>query len=379
MLETPEGCREISGIRKQIIAPSTQFAPKNSEGSAIHLLDGSILLLWTEFVDTDLLPEDQKPPESRKRRAVTSDDGYARVSGIRSTDVGLTWSQPRVYADDPDAEINTMSPALTRLPDGRLLMAYSWRSGGNHPDNHGPCAKRVRISGDEGETWSDPIQITPGDGLYYTGCHDRAYTLPSGRVLIQCHTLHPGQEKRMSNFVAYSDNNGTTWSLSNFISQSVSRGFEEASIARRKDGNLLMIMRSWRGQAFYTESFDEGATWSEAYPSGIIAPAAPSLITNLPDSDDLLLIWNPVYIPAAKHNLTRHPLLCAISKDDGRTWGLPKALETSEHYQWAYPGILFHEGTALVHYYRSHVNQDGCREMVLAHVPIDWFYDETTQ
>jgi hypothetical protein len=135
-------------------------------------------------------------------------------------------------------------------------------------------------------------------------------------------------------------------------------------------------MRSWRGQAYYTVSEDEGATWSEAYPSGIIAPAAPALITSIPQSDDLLLIWNPLYIPDAPHNLTRNPLLCAISKDGGQTWGLPKALEVNPDYQWAYAGILFHEDRALVHYYRSHIGQNGCREMILAHIPLEWFYYE---
>jgi hypothetical protein len=262
------------------------------------------------------------------------------------------------------------------MADGRLLLAYSWRSGGNHVDNHGPCAKKVRFSDDEGETWSGPVRITPDDGLYYTGCHDRAYTLPSGRLLVQCHTLHPGPKKQMSNFTAYSDDHGTTWALSNFVTEPVARGFEEASIARRSDGSLLMLMRSWRGQAYYSESQDEGATWSEAYPSGIIAPAAPSLLVNLPESEDLLLVWNPVYIPDAHHNLTRHPLLCAISQDDGKTWGLPKALETSPDYQWAYPGLLFDGDHALLHYYRSHVTQNGCRELLLARVPLGWFYDE---
>lgn len=368
--------RDIPGVHKQILVPSTPLAPKNSEGTLIHLNNGDLLFLWTEFVDTDRLPAFARPPASAKRRAPTSDDGYARISGMTSADGGFTWSAPRVYVDDPDAEINCMSPALARLPDGRLLLAYSWRSGGNHVDNHGPCARRVRLSADEGATWSDPMRLTPDDGAYYTGCHDRAYVLPSGRVLVQCHTLHAGPEKRMSNFVAYSDDNGATWALSNLVTEPVARGFEEASIARRSDGRLLMVMRSWRGQAFYTESADAGATWSAAYPSGVIAPAAPSLMVNVPDSDDLLLIWNPLYIPDAEHNLTRHPLLCAISPDGGRTWGLPKALETDPAYQWAYPGICFHGDYALVHYYRSHIDQRGYRELVLAHVPVGWFYDE---
>jgi hypothetical protein len=75
-----------------------------------------------------------------------------------------------------------MSPALARLKDGRLMLAYSWRSGGNHKDNYGPCARRARFSSDEGATWSAPVRITPDDGTYHTGCHDRAWSLPTSMI-----------------------------------------------------------------------------------------------------------------------------------------------------------------------------------------------------
>lgn len=377
MTDTSDDFRNIPGVEKQILVPTTAQSPKSSEAAAVHLKNGDILLMWTQFLEIDQLPENERPPYSPKRYAAISDDGYACVSAMRSSDGGRTWSAPYVVVNDRDAEVNCMSPALTRMADGRLLLAYSWRSGGNHVDNHGPCAKRIRISNDEGQSWSEPVQITPQDGGYHTGCHDRAYTLASGRTLVQCHTLHPGPVKQMSNYVAYSDDYGQTWMLSNFVTEPVARGFEEASIVQRPDGSLLMIMRSWRGQSFYTESTDEGARWSDPYPSGVVTPAAPSLLTRLPDSDNLLLVWNSNHIPGAHHNLTRNPLLCAISKDGGQHWGLPKAIEINPDYQWSYPGVLFHDGYALLHYYRSHVQANGYRELVLARIPLDWFYDET--
>jgi hypothetical protein len=62
------------------------------------------------------------------------------------------------------------------MADGRLLLAYSWRSGGNRADNYGNCAKLVRISDDEGKTWLERIQITPANADYHTGPQDRSYT-----------------------------------------------------------------------------------------------------------------------------------------------------------------------------------------------------------
>lgn len=375
---TSTGFHPLPGAHKMVLAAATPLAPKHSEASAIHLQDGAILLLWTEFLDPEQMPAAERPPASPMRRSPTSDDGYARISGMRSEDGGYTWSKPWVVVDDRDARINCMSPALARLADGRLLLAYSWRSGGNHLDNEGSSAKRVRISDDEGQSWSEPVQITPDDSGYHTGCHDRALTLPSGRVLVQCHTLHPGAAKRMSTYVAYSDDNGRSWRHSNFLSQPISRGFEEACIVPREDGSLLMVMRSWRGQSFYSESTDDGATWSVPYPSGVVTPDAPTLLARLPASNDLLMVWNSNYVPGGRHTQTRCPLLSAISKDGGRTWGLPKAIEVDPSYEWGYPGVLFHEDRALLHYFRRRVDGDAHREVVLAHIPLDWFYDATT-
>ncbi len=391
------------GLERQLLRPLSALNPKNTEGSAIVLKDGSILLLWTEFLDVELLPERDRPPFSPLRRSAWSDDGYARISGVISKDGGRTWSAPRVYADDADAKVNTMSPAITRLKDGRLMLAYSWRSGGNHKDNYGPCARRVRFSSDEGATWSAPTRITPDDGTYHTGCHDRAWVLPSGRILVQCHTNTARNRESGDRFyhktvyLAYSDDAGRTWQRTDHLTENVSVGLNESCLATRADGTLLMFLRSWRGNSFASESRDQGATWTEPRPSGIVNPDAPTYLTRIPNSDDLLMIWNSNYnnrpqpqelrLPAqqgqaardvalSSHAITRCPLLCALSRDGGRTWGLPKVLEHDVNYEWAYPGVVFHQDHALIHYFRSPAVTRG-RELMLTRAPISWFYSNT--
>jgi hypothetical protein len=78
-------------------------------------------------------------------------------------------------------------------------------------------------------------------------------------------------------------------------------------------------------------------------------------------------------LPLGGHATSRCPLLCALSKDGGRTWGLPRVLENDINYEWAYPGVVFNGDTALVHYFRSPVLTRG-RELVLNRVPIKWLY-----
>lgn len=378
--------RNIEGVDKQVVGLSGDAVFRHSEASMITLKNGDLLLLMTQFAHPELLPEGQRPADSGVRGVF--DDHYGRIVGALSADGGSTWSDLGVVVDDHDALVNCMSPALARLADGRLLLAYSWRSGGNagkgNEAKNGPAAKRVRFSEDEGKTWSEPIAITPDDGNYHAGGHDRAYTLSSGRVLVQIHSRFeqegPKQAwRRMSNWLAYSDDNGATWQASSRLDEPRSpRGFAEATVAERADGSLLMIMRTSLGHSFFTESRDGGATWSAPYSSGVVTPAAPALVARIPGSDDLLMVWNPGYSPEEAVLGVwgyRNTLLCAVSRDGGRTWGLPKVIESDTAYWWEYPGIHFHEGRALLYYHRVTPKRDRF-DLVLARIPLPWFYEE---
>jgi sialidase-1 len=153
--------------------------------------------------------------------------------------------------------------------------------------------------------------------------------------------------------------------------------FEEASMAQRADGSLVQFIRNWHGQSFISESSDRGTTWSAPRPSGVFSALAPSLVVRVPNSSDLLMIWNPTWNPAAPISGMRTVLACAISRDGGRTWGLPKALE-ADTTQWAeYPGVTFDGDHALVHYRVFNIDRKRC-DLAQARVPIRWFYDEKT-
>ena len=386
-LPAPPKLRVIPGIEKSIVVTATSMAPKSGEQTAIKLKDGRLFLLWSEFLREDLLPAAERPPPSPLRRDPTGDDGYARISGMTSGDGGRTWSKPRVVVDDQDALVNCISPGITRMKDGRLLLAYSWRSGGNGATNYGNCAKMIRLSADEGVTWSERTRITPDNSEYHTGCHDRAYTLADGRVLVQCHTIlppgvaQPGDGYRrtcMGTYYAYSDDLGKTWKRTEVMLDPLAgKGgrFEEASMAQRADGSLVQFIRNWHGQSFVSESADRGSNWSAPRPSGVFSALAPSLVVRLPNSADLLMLWNPTWNPAAGIVGIRSVLACAISRDGGRTWGLPKALET-DITQWAeYPGVTFDGSNALVHYRVFNQTRKRC-DLAQARVPISWFYDE---
>jgi len=342
----------------------------------IELTNGDVLFMWSQFTDVTRMSPDENPPSAGLRRSPLSDDGFCRIVSMSSKDGGRTWSKPWVAIDDRDAEVNILSPGLTRLPDGRLMVAYSWRSSQNKTNKDlGDATKRIRFSEDEGKIWSDHREIRQDLDGYQTGCHDRSYTLESGRVIVQRHTLIPNETgfKEMGTYLSYSDDNGETWKRSELLTDAVNKHFEESSLVQRADGSLLMVSRASRGQSFFTESYDDGATWTKPYASGIVNTRAPTLLKRFPDSDDILMLWNSNYVEKASHGWTRTTLQAAVSKDGGKSWSTPKALESDREYQWAYPGLLWKDGYALIHYYRGPAFAGG-REMVLARVPIDWFY-----
>ncbi len=108
------------------------------------------------------------------------------------------------------------------------------------------------------------------------------------------------------------------------------RGSMEPKIEELKDGRLLMIMRTQLGSVFKSYSEDGGATWSDAQTTGLRSPESCPLLMRVPQTGDLLLIWNDSpYNPKFDHYGLRNPLSTTISKDDGLTWLQSKPLETN--------------------------------------------------
>jgi hypothetical protein len=88
-----------------------------------------------------------------------------------SQDGGLTWGAPSVIAEHPTAHL--CEPGLVRSPDGRQL-AVLLRENSRHHNSF------VIFSDDEGETWSDPVEL-PGA---LTGDRHTAKYASDGRLVV---------------------------------------------------------------------------------------------------------------------------------------------------------------------------------------------------
>jgi hypothetical protein len=103
-----------------------------------------------------------------------------------STDNGASWRYLSKVADTDRGEENGSPPALVRLRDGRLAVAYGYRSY--------PIGIRARISEDDGKTWSDEIVLRDDGGTWDLG-YPRMMQRPDGKlVTIYYHNTreHPG-------------------------------------------------------------------------------------------------------------------------------------------------------------------------------------------
>lgn len=299
-------------------------------GSMIGLNDGRILWVWgTARPDTPL-------------------------QGNLSNDEGRTWSDPGpLRCAGGGSLLGRYAPALIRLRSGKLglVQRQSWGTGAEAPG----AVVTFHESGDDGETWSAGAVIsTPADRLdvYF----DQVIQLADGRILVPCTqrlgpTLGTPQARltrRMGraavieapcrmifSLTCYSDDEGRTWHRSeNEVHVALERGLSgsyalaEPCLAELADGTLALLGRTMLGRSFRSLSRDRGQTWLEAEPTGMAPRQGPMSLKRLPDSEDLLVVWNMASSWETLEGLYRHRLVASLSSDGGLTYHHHRLLES---------------------------------------------------
>jgi len=270
----------------------------------------------------------------------------------RSLDGGKTWLPMQVVvAAVPEAAMDP-SVVFDHTTD-QVVMVYDrwpelvkdrWPAGAEYQRRPGLGRDSVTTwmttSGDEGATWSMPVDITamtkkpewtrtihgPGVGIQ----------LRSGRLVFPCCENkpdgRPGAEGGVWwNFAIYSDDHGKTWHISD---NEVGPGFDESQMVELADGSLLLNMRG-RDCRTTATSKDGGKTWSE--PSAV--PELPGggcqgsiLRYTWPDQQggkSRILVCNidPAASLSGNQYGGRHTGTVRISYDEGKTWPVAKVLE----------------------------------------------------
>jgi hypothetical protein len=320
---------------------ATPAHPRNSEGSFATLRSGRIIYYYSQFSEGD------------------SDFSPCEIAELASDDGGRTWSRPRVMFK---VEPNTMemSVSLLRLASGKLACFSAIKR------DKLDCRPYLRLSEDDGVTWSAPRRIVDAPG-YFVLNNDRVIQTKTGRLImplgwhrlsLQSPNAYEGIDLRAVALWYYSDDEGLTWKESDTwwaLPAVTQTGLQEPGVVELADGTLLSWARTDQGCQYEFRSTDNGVTWSAPQPMPLRSPAAPASIMRLPGSADLLGVYvdHSGQFPFALSERTysnRNPLVASVSSDNGVTWRTRLLLENDPQRDYCYTAIHFTADAALFAY-----------------------------
>lgn len=341
--------------------------PRNSEGSFVTLADGRILFAW-----------------SRYRGESWADEARADLAVRYSGDGGLTWTaQDRIIIEN-EGDQNVMSASLLRLQDGRIALFYLRKN------NDDDCQPYLRISTDEGETWSAPKRCATEKG-YYCLLNDQAVQITTGRIILPVSSHRVTREKNRGSAIVYfiSDDAGDSWRQAHDTWIPQVRGesrVAEPGIVERRDGTLYCYARTGLGRQWESTSLDRGESWTAPRRSRFRCAQAPMNIKRIPATGDLLAVWNDLTprwgVPkkrmvhgwAQDSSWGRTPLVIAISKDDGHSWRHAQAIENDPLCGFCYPAVHFTTDAVLLAYCCGGPDSGVLQDLCVRRIPLERLY-----
>ena len=330
--------------------------PRNSEGDFLQLKDGRILFVYTHFTKG------------------SADNAGAHLAGRYSSDEGKTWTTEDVTILGNEGGMNVMSVSLFRLSDERIALFYLRKN------SESDCIPYMRTSEDEAKSWSEPTRCIPDNG-YFVVNNDRVIRLKSSRIIFPT-SLHNTPESEATNIgkirCYYSDDEGKTWIKGKDALNPDNATTQEPGIIELKDSKLMLFCRTESGVQYISYSSDQGESWSTLKPSNIKSPLSPASVERIPQTGDLMLVWNNNYKPI-RDGGKRTPFNLAISKDEGKTWEKTKTIESDPSGWYCYTAIEFVGDHVLLGHCAGDTQLHvGLATTQITRVSLDWIYSEAT-
>jgi len=270
--------------------------------------------------------------EARKHSA--ADSGDIDIVLQRSLDGGETWEPSRIIADAGADVFGNPCPVVERAT-GTIWLPLCWNlAEGAEPliiRGEAPRTVWLTHSGDDGLTWSPPIEITASvkrpDWTWYATGPGHGIQLASGRLVIPCdHAVlgvDPASHAHFGSHVIYSDDRGASWQIGGVLSGRVN----ECAVAELADESLYLNMRSYHGanRRAYARSHDGGQSWLVvALDDALVEPVCQAGLVRYPSPGkdaSWLLFSNPA-------STRRERMTVRLSRDGGRSWVAQRRLHT---------------------------------------------------
>ena len=271
----------------------------------------------------------------------------------RSTDGGRTWQRMRLplsFAGEgtlPAAQNGVGDPSiLYDHTTHRAWVVAAWCHGmgygmawnnsgqGMGPEETGQLV--LAYSDDDGKTWSSPINITPQvkrpEWHFLLQGPGRGITMRDGTLVFPTHYIDA--ERMPHSAIMYSRDGGRTWHMH----EGPRPNTTEAQVAELPTGELMLNMRDNRGGSrAVAVTGDLGATWEE-HPSSRKALREPVCMASLisvaaadnASGRDILLFSNP------DSDKARRDITVKISFDGGNTWPAENQVLLDGGDNWGY-------------------------------------------
>lgn len=333
---------------------------RNSEGSFIKLKDGRVMFIYTRYNSPNW-----------------DDHCTADLVAVYSSDGGKTWSDWKLVIRNRAQ--NVMSVSLLRLQDGRIALAYLEKAYKNRqlnpplPNDPGivDCRPYFRTSSDEGETWTEAVDVCKNPPQYTVLANDRMVQLKSGRIILPV-AIHraftPKVEKgKLLSDICHpqgtthfylSDDGGDSWREAAqccFPPQWLSSGLREPGVIELEDNKLMAWFRTNDKSQYKAFSSDGGETWTACEPAReFLSVESPLSMKRDPKNGELVAVWcdlDPRWnVQRTDASWGRTPLVIARSADNGRTWKDHKVIEDAPDHGFCYIAMLFDDDALLLAY-----------------------------
>ena len=277
------------------------------------------------------------------RKTHRRDHGDVDLLMKRSEDGGRTWSeQVLIHEEGGNALIRVGNPCPIVEKDGRTVHLLFTRNG--------PGCLFYTRSRDEGNSWEPFVRVSddPKAPEYRKGNFLADFGgSPVGVGAGPVHGIHTSKgrliapsyvghkvdgEGRGQSCIIYSDDGGKSWQAGGVIPWVPEFRHGECTIVERRDGSLLMNMRTSApgvysfGYRLTSVSTDHGMTWSKpVVDRNLPCPACQASMIRLNGKEILFLN------PAVNHHggfsiWSRKKLTLRLSRDEGRSWEASRVL-----------------------------------------------------
>ena len=287
-----------------------------------------------------------------------------------STDDGQTWSKPELLLGRDGKHVHA-DPNVVIADKRLMIFSTSYPYSDGKADLRRSTTWKI-VSDDGARTWSKPVEF-PQPHNYCAGMVHAGFKMPDGTLLMGYSwdkvaerggdPLTEGGQDYCAGVLRSTDV-GRTWKPGADIRVGAQKkatqrgigGADEPAVALLDDGSLYALVRTGGDHLWETRSRDGGVTWDPPRESPLVSHNCPAELLRLRGKPETVMV-------VFDHNpRERRPLCAAHSTDGCRTWSEPKIIsDPPAGWQAGYPvACQTPKGTIVVAWYQGNpANKSG--------------------